>query len=65
MTLVSKLYDRIHFVFLQFTETLGTLETHEMYAKLLPPRVESILTINYNLPPTYVMYILRGSLKPI
>ena len=24
-----------------------------------------MLTINYNLPPTYTLFILRGSLKPI
>jgi hypothetical protein len=65
MNLVSKLYDRIHFTFTQFTETLSTIESFEMYAKLLTPGVERILTVNYNLPPPQVMYIIRGSLKPI
>ena len=27
MNLVSKLYDRIHFIFIQFTETLSNLES--------------------------------------
>jgi hypothetical protein len=32
---------------------------------LLPPKVERVLTVNYNLPPAYTMFIIRGSLKPI
>ena len=64
MNLVSKLYDNIHFIFIQFVQSLSYLEQTE-YPKLLPPNVDRILTVNYNLPPSYTLYIIRSSLKPI
>ena len=66
-TVVSKLFDRTHFIFLQLTETLHTLESYQMYQQLLPQHVapEKVLTVNYKLPPPYTMFILRGGLKPI
>lgn len=69
MQLVSILYDRLHFIFLQFTETLQHLSYLEGsdfdYLQLLPEKVERVLTVNYNLPPAHVMFLMRGSLKPI
>lgn len=65
MNLVSILYDRIHFIFLQFTETLSYFEGHQEYSMLLPPHPERVLITEYNLPPPYAISILRGSLKPI
>lgn len=65
MNLVSILYDRMHFTFLQFAETLSYLETPEMYARLLPAHPERVLVLNYNLPPPHALFVLRGSLKPI
>ena len=63
--MISKLYDRTHFQFIQFTETLSYLDTYERYAQLLPAQVERVLSVDYNLPPAYTMFIIRGSLKPI
>jgi hypothetical protein len=56
MNAVSTLYDRIHFIFLQFTESLTHLSYLEPdrqydYSKLLPVHAERVLTIKYNLPP--------------
>ncbi len=56
MNIVSQLYDRIHFIFLQFTESLTHLSYLEPdrqydYSKLLPVNPERVLTINYNLTP--------------
>ena len=70
MSIVSQLYDRIHFIFLQFTESLTHLSYLEPdrqydYSKLLPVNPERVLTVNYNLPPPTVFFMLRGSLKPI
>jgi len=70
MNVVTQLYDRIHFIFLQFTESLTHLSYLEPdkqydYLKLLPVNPERVLTINYNLPPATTFFIMRGSLKPI
>ena len=35
------------------------------YSLLMPPSPERVLTINFKLPPQYVFFIIRGSLKPI
>jgi hypothetical protein len=35
------------------------------YKYLLPEKVERVLAINYNLPPAHVMFMIRGSLKPL
>jgi len=66
MNFVSKWFDKTQLVFIQFTETLSFLEDlAEKYALLLPPNPERVLTVNYNLPPSYTFFILRGSFKPI
>ena len=70
MNVVTQLYDRIHFIFLQFTESLTHLSYLEPdkqydYLKLLPANPERVLTINYNLPPATTFFIMKGSLKPI
>lgn len=56
MNVVSQMYDRIHFIFLQFTESLTHLSYLEPdkqydYLKILPMHPERVLTQNYNLPP--------------
>ena len=56
MNVVSQMYDRIHFIFLQFTESLTHLSYLEPdkqydYLKILPVHPERVLTQNYNLPP--------------
>jgi hypothetical protein len=68
MNLISTLFDRIHFIFLQFTETINYISQIDRstdYTQLLPPSPERVLVYNYNLPPPYAISILRGSLKPI
>ena len=70
MNVVTQLYDHIHFIFLQFTESLTHLSSLEPdkqydYVKLLPANPERVLTMNYNLPPQTTFFIIRGSLKPI
>jgi hypothetical protein len=64
MNFISKWFDRVHLIFIQFTETLSTLEDPGQFLLLLPPvHPERVLVLNYNLPPPYVFFILRGSLK--
>ncbi len=47
-------------------ETLIYLENQpSKFAQLLPPHPEVVLTLDYKLPPQYVFFILRGSLKPL
>lgn len=66
MNFISKWFDKTQLVFIQFAETLSFLEEGaEKYALLLPPRPEQVLSVNYNLPPAYTFFILRGSFKAI
>lgn len=66
IVLVSTLYDRMQFNFIQFVESLAYLENvPSRYSLLFPPQPEKVLTLNYRLPPQYVFQILRGGLKKI
>lgn len=66
LILVSTLFDRLQFIFIQFVETLTYLaDKNCKLQSLLPPNPEKILTLNYKLPPHYTFFIIRGSLKPL
>eukprot|EP00347_Sterkiella_histriomuscorum_P008986 403342964 len=66
LILISTLFDRMQFTFIQFVESLGYLENiPSRYSSIFPPQPEKILTLNYRLPPQYVFQILRGGLKKI